>query len=288
MPVRPLALAVLLSAAVADDGRGQDPAAPHWALVAPVPPPVPAVRGSAWPRNDVDRFVLARLEANGLAPSPAADAATWLRRVTFDLTGLPPSLDQLDAFLADARPDACERVVDALLASPAHAEEEARWWLDLARYADTHGMQRDQERALWRWRDWVIDACAANLPYDQFVSRQLAADLDPGSGPAAVVATGFLRNNPSSDEGGLIPEEFLVRYAMDRTDHFGTAFLGLTVGCAQCHDHKSDPLPQRDYYRLLAYFASFGEAGNDGGALAPEPMVRVPRTAEAAKLTELT
>jgi hypothetical protein len=221
--------------------------------------------------------VQAAREAKGLPAAAEAPRGMWLRRVTFDLTGLPPTLAQLDAFVDDPRPDAHERVVDALLASPAAAEESARWWLDLSRYADTHGMQRDQVRALWRWRDWVIEAYAANLPYDRFVTAQLAGDLLPEATLAQRIASGWLRNNPTSDEGGLIPEEYLARYAMNRTDTFGTAMLGLTVGCAQCHDHKSDPLTTRDYYRLLGFFASFDEQGNDGGALAPEPAVLAPR-----------
>jgi len=255
---------------------------PHWAFVAPVRPPVPAVRDAGWAKNDVDRFVQASREAHGLVPSPEASRSELLRRVTFDLTGLPPTLAERDAFLRDERPDAYERVVDALLASPAAAEEATRWWLDLSRYADTHGMQRDQVRALWRWRDWVIDAYAANVPFDRFVTEQLAGDLLPGATDAQRIASGWNRNNPTSDEGGLIPEEYLARYAMNRTDTFGTAMLGLTVGCAQCHDHKYDPLTQRDYYRLLAYFASFDEAGNDEGVLAPQPAVRAPLPAQVA------
>jgi hypothetical protein len=248
----------------------------HWAFVAPVPPPVPACRDADQARNDVDRFVQARRETMGLSASPEASRGELLRRVTLDLTGLPPTLEALDLFLRDERPDAYERVVDALLASRAAAEESTRWWLDLSRYADTHGMQRDQVRALWRWRDWVLDAYAANMPFDRFVTEQLAGDLLPGATQAQRIASGWNRNNPTSDEGGLIPEEYLARYAMNRTDTFGTAMLGLTVGCAQCHDHKYDPLTQRDYYRLLAYFASFDEEGNDGGALAPAPMLLAP------------
>jgi hypothetical protein len=265
-------LAPLFAASLAAAAAAQQ----HWAFVPPTRPPVPVVSGD-WAKHDVDRFVQAAREAKGLPAAAEAPRGMWLRRVTFDLTGLPPTLAQLDAFVDDPRPDAHERVVDALLASPAAAEESARWWLDLSRYADTHGMQRDQVRALWRWRDWVIEAYAANLPYDRFVTAQLAGDLLPEATLAQRIASGWLRNNPTSDEGGLIPEEYLARYAMNRTDTFGTAMLGLTVGCAQCHDHKSDPLTTRDYYRLLGFFASFDEQGNDGGALAPEPAVLAPR-----------
>ncbi len=258
----------------------------HWAFVPPVRPAVPAPAGGEL-RNDVDRFVAAARSAAGLVANGEATRGELLRRVTFDLTGLPPTLAELDAFEADARPDAYERVVDELLARPAAAEESARWWLDLSRYADTSGMQRDQVRALWRWRDQVIDAYAANHPFDRFVTEQLAGDLLPGATDNQRIASGWNRNNPTSDEGGLIPEEFLARYAMNRTDTFGTALLGLTVGCAQCHDHKSDPLTQRDYYRMLAYFASFDEQGNDGGGLAPAPSIAAPRPHEAAELERL-
>jgi hypothetical protein len=276
LPLPRFACSLLLAAALV-------PAQQHWAFVAPQRPAVPAA-GAAWAHNDVDRFVAAMHLPVGLAPSPPASRGELLRRVTFDLTGLPPTLAELEAFEGDVRPDAYERVVDRLLASPAHAEESTRWWLDLSRYADTSGMQRDQVRALWRWRDWVLDAYAANLPYDRFVTEQLAGDLLPMASEAQRLASGWNRNNPTSDEGGLIPEEYLARYAMNRTDTVGTALLGLTVGCAQCHDHKSDPLTQRDYYRLLAYFASFAEEGNDGGALAAAPSMLAPRPHEAAEL----
>ncbi|HEU4420725.1 MAG TPA: DUF1549 and DUF1553 domain-containing protein, partial [Planctomycetota bacterium] len=251
----------------------------HWAFVAPVRPAVPECRDASQARNDVDRFVQARRELMGLQASPEASRGELLRRVTLDLTGLPPALEDLDRFHRDESPHAYERIVDSLLASRAAAEESTRWWLDLSRYADTHGMQRDQVRALWRWRDWVLDARVADMPFDQFVTEQLAGDLLPAATPEQQIASGWNRNNPTSDEGGLIPDEYLARYAMNRVDTFGTAMLGLTVGCAQCHDHKSDPLTQRDYYRLLAYFASFAEQGNDGGALAPAPAILAP-TAE--------
>ncbi|MEO6597649.1 MAG: DUF1549 domain-containing protein, partial [Planctomycetota bacterium] len=257
--------------------------APHWAFVAPRRAPVPAVQDANWAKNDIDGFVQARREALGLTPSPEAARGELLRRVTFDLTGLPPTLAELDAFEADPRPDAYERVVRSLLETPAAAEESTRVWLDLSRYADTSGMQRDQVRALWRWRDWVLDAYRSNLPFDRFVTEQLAGDLLPDATPAQRIATGWNRNNPTSDEGGLIPEEYLALYAKNRTDTFGTAMLGLTVGCAQCHDHKSDPLSQRDYYRLSGYFASFAEEGNDGGGLAPVPSMLAGRPDEVAE-----
>ena len=258
----------------------------HWAFVPPVRPAVPTA-GEGWAKNAVDRFVAAAHAAAGFVASEEAPRAMWLRRVTFDLTGLPPTTEELESFTRDERPDAYERVVDRLLATTAHAEENTRIWLDLSRYADTHGMQKDQVRALWRWRDWVIDAYAANQPFDRFVTEQLAGDLLPEATAAQRIASGWNRNNPTSDEGGLIPAEFLAKYAMNRTDTFGTTMLGLTVGCAQCHDHKYDPLTQRDYYRLFAYFASFDEEGNDGGALAPKPSMLAPSAEQAATLTQL-
>ncbi|MCB9876698.1 MAG: DUF1553 domain-containing protein [Planctomycetes bacterium] len=258
----------------------------HWAFVAPVRPAVPVVSDGGWAKNDVDRFVLARLRREGLTPSAAATRGELLRRVTFDVTGLPPTIAELEQFEHDARPDAYERLVDRLLASPAAAEEQTRIWLDLARYADTHGMERDQVRALWRWRDHVLDAFATDMPFDRFVTEQLAGDLLPDATLAQRVMSGFNRCNPSSDEGGLIPEEYLARYAMDRVETFGTALLGMTVGCAQCHDHKYDPLTQRDYYRLFAWFASFDENGNDGGGLAPKPAVMAPDDAQLRELAQ--
>ncbi|MBK8097942.1 MAG: DUF1553 domain-containing protein [Planctomycetes bacterium] len=248
----------------------------HWAFVPPTRAEPPAVRDTSWPTNPIDQFVLARLETAGRQPAPAAKRHELLRRATFALTGLPPTDEETTVFLADTAADAFERLIDRLLASPHYGEECARRWLDLARCADTHGMQRDQERSIWRWRDYVIDAHNQGYSYRRFATELLAGDRLPDATVDQRVATAFLRCNPSSDEGGLIPEEFLARYAMDRTDAFGTVFLGLTVGCAQCHDHKSDPLTQRDYYRLFSWFASFGEDGNDGGAAAPAPAIAAP------------
>ncbi len=260
----------------------------HWAFVAPTRPEAPTVSDVGWPRDGLDRFVLARLEAEGLAPAPEAARETLLRRVTFDLTGLPPSPEELDAFLADGRPDAYERAVEGLLASPRYGEHMARFWLDAARFGDTHGLHLDNERNLWPWRDWVVDALNRNLPYDRFVVEQLAGDLLPDADLATRVASGFNRNNPTTGEGGLIVEEYLAKYAMDRVDTFGTVFLGLTLNCAQCHDHRYDPLPQRDYYRLLAYFDSLAEAGSDENALAPPPSLRAPDGALAGEIERAT
>jgi hypothetical protein len=201
----------------------------HWAFVPPARAAAPAVRDAAWARNPLDRFVLARLEQEGLAPAPEADRATLLRRASLDLTGLPPSLDAVDAFLADPAPDAFERAVDRLLASPAHGEHAAREWLDAARYGDTHGLHLDNERTMWPYRDWVIRAFQENKPYDEFVVEQLAGDLLPEPSTAQLVATGFNRCNVTSAEGGMIAEEFLAKYAMDRVDTTATVFLGATT-----------------------------------------------------------
>ncbi|MBL8843157.1 MAG: PSD1 domain-containing protein [Planctomycetes bacterium] len=259
----------------------------HWSFVAPVQAPLPAVQDAAWPRAPLDHFVLARLEAQQLSPSPEAPRETLLRRASLALTGLPPTPGEQAAFLADARPDAYERAVDVLLASTRAAEHQARLWLDLARYGDTHGYHLDNERALWRWRDWVIEAFERNLPYDQFTVEQLAGDLLPDATDAQRLATGFLRCNPTTGEGGLIEEEYLVKYAVDRVNTLGQVWLGLTVGCAQCHDHKFDPLSQRDYYGLFAFLNGIAEKGTDENALLPQPAMKAPRAEEAAARAKL-
>ena len=263
----------------------------HWSFVPPTQSPLPAVRDHAWPRRELDRFVLARLEQEGLAPSPPTDAATLLRRTTLALTGLPPTPAEQEAFLAEAARDgggsSYESRVDALLASPAAAEHQARLWLDLARYGDTHGYHLDNERALWRWRDWVIDAFRRNLPYDRFTVLQLAGDLLPDADDTTRLATGFLRCNPTTGEGGLIEEEYLVKYAVDRVNTLGTVWLGLTVGCAQCHDHKFDPITQRDYFGLFAFMNGLADRGSDDNALAPAPAMAAPLPGQVDRRAQL-
>jgi hypothetical protein len=248
----------------------------HWAFVPPERPPVPGVRQSGWPDNPIDNFVLARLEREGLSPSPEVDRARLLRRVTLDLTGIPPTLAEIDAFVADTSADAYERVVDRLLASPRYGEHLARPWLDASRYADTDGYQNDRLRYMWVWRDWLIRALNANLPYDQFLTEQLAGDLLPGATFTQQVATGFCRNHRINSEAGSIPAEFLVENVVDRVDTLGTVFLGLTVGCARCHDHKYDPITQKEYYQLYAFFNNVPEWGlgpNNGNS---PPFLPVP------------
>jgi hypothetical protein len=236
----------------------------HWSFAAPNKAAPPEVKLQSWPRNEIDRFLLARLEKEGLTPSPEADRAALLRRLSLDLTGLPPQPDQVDAFLQDKRPGAYERAVDALLASPRYGERMTLLWLDLARYADSHGYHIDSHRDMWPWRDWVIEAFNSNLPYDRFTVEQLAGDLLPGATRRQKVASGFNRNHMINFEGGAIPEEYLNEYVVDRVEATATTWLGLTMGCARCHDHKYDPIRQKDFYQMAAFFNTVAEKGLDG------------------------
>ncbi|MEO5820665.1 MAG: PSD1 and planctomycete cytochrome C domain-containing protein [Vicinamibacteraceae bacterium] len=229
--------------------RGKD----HWAFKRPVRPTPPAVKNTAWARSPIDAFVLARLDKEGLVPAPEADKATLLRRVSLDLTGLPPTLPELDAFLADDAPDAYAKQVDRLLASPHYGERWARHWLDAARYADSDGFEKDKPRYAWAYRDWVIDAINEDLPYDQFIIEQIAGDQLPNAAQDQVVATGYLRNSMINEEGGVDPEQFRMEAMFDRMEAIGKGVLGLTVQCAQCHNHKFDPILQEDYYKLFAF-----------------------------------
>ncbi|MFO0890009.1 MAG: DUF1553 domain-containing protein [Isosphaeraceae bacterium] len=247
----------LLKRWVAEGAEWKD----HWAFLAPADVPPPRVGHSAWPRGPLDRFVLARLEAEGLSPSKEASRERLIRRVTFDLTGLPPTVAEVDAFLKDARPDAYERLVDRLLASPRFGERMAVDWLDVARYADTHGYQADVYRAMWPWRDWVVKAFNRNLPFDAFVTWQLAGDLLPRPTREQVLATAFNRHHRQTNEGGSIEEEWRTEYVADRTITFGAAFLGLTLECSRCHSHKYDPISQKDFYSLFSFFNSIDESG---------------------------
>jgi hypothetical protein len=231
----------------------------HWAFRAPIRATPPAVKDAAWVRNPIDRFILARLEQEGIASSPEADRVTLLRRVSLDLVGLPPSPREVDDFLADSRPDAYERVVDRLLASPHYGERWGRHWLDLARYADSNGFNIDAPRSIWKYRDWVIDALNRDMPFDQFATEQLAGDLLPDATLEQRIATGFHRNTLINQEGGIDEEQFRVESVVDRVNTTSAVFLGLTIGCAQCHDHKFDPISQREYYQLFAFFNSADE-----------------------------
>lgn len=233
----------------------------HWAFLAPEKAEIPEVKKNEWPINEIDNFVLARLEQEGLQPEPPAAREKWLRRVSFDLTGLPPSIAEIDAFVRDTSPDAYENTVDRLLASPAYGERMAAIWLEVARYADSHGYQDDRPRTMWPWRDWVIEAFNTNMPYDSFVVWQLAGDLLPQATYAQKLATGFNRNHAITQEGGVVNEEYITEYVADRTNTASAAFLGLTMECARCHDHKYDPVSQKDYYSMFAFFNGIDEKG---------------------------
>lgn len=252
----------------------------HWSLIAPTMPELPTVKNNPWVKNDIDRFVLAKQEGKKLKPAPEADRTTLLRRVSLDLTGLPPTPAEVDAFLADQSPNAYEKVVDRLLRSPHYGERQAVDWLDVARYADTHGYQDDGLRTMWPYRDWVIRAFNRNLSFDRFITWQLAGDLLPRPSKDMLVATAFNRNHQQSQEGGIVDEEYRVEYVADRTATFGKAMLGLTVECARCHDHKYDPISQKDYFSLFAFFNSNNERGQIpyNGEAAPTITLTTPKT----------
>ena len=253
---------------------------PHWAFVAPAKPAVPEVKNKTWPRTPIDNFVLAKLESKGIAPSPEADKETLVRRVHMDLLGLPPTPEEIDAYTADPSDKAYENMVDRALASPHYGERMAIDWLDIARYGDSNALHHEMLRTSWPWRDWVINAFNKNMPYDQFLTEQLAGDLLPNATLDQKLATSFNRNHGINNEGGAIPEEWLVHYAVDRVSTYGTAVMGMTIGCAQCHDHKFDPISQNDFFSLMAYFNSINELGlerQDGSrARAYPPFVQVP------------
>ena len=236
----------------------------HWAFAPPMRSQLPAVEETSWARNEIDHFVGARLKESGQEPSDEADRRTLIRRLYFDLTGLPPTVDQVNAFCEDTRSDAYEALVDQLLESPHFGERMAVAWMDQARYADTNGYSIDGGRHMWLWRDWVIDAYNQNLPFDQFVIQQLAGDLLPEATIDQRVATGFNRNHMITHEGGTIAEENIVNYVADRVKTTSEVFLGLTMACAQCHDHKYDPITQQDYYRFFAFFNTLSDRGHDG------------------------
>ncbi len=250
----------------------------HWSLVPPK---------ASGPRDSIDQFVVARLQKEGIKPSPRADAASLIRRVSFDLTGLPPTPAEVDTFLADKDPQAYAKLVDRLLSSPRYGERMAIRWLDAARYADTNGYQSDGERNMWRWRDWVIEAFNSNKPYNDFLTEQLAGDLIPNARRSQVIATGFNRNHRGNSEGGIIPEEYAVEYVVDRIDTASTVFLGLTFGCARCHDHKYDPLTQKEYYQLYAFFNNIGEWGRYIKAGNTPPYISAPTPEQERQLASL-
>jgi hypothetical protein len=258
----------------------------HWAFLPPESIPPPSKGDHPWPRNEIDHFILETLAEHGLKPSPPASRARLLRRVTLDLTGLPPTIGELNDFLSDKSDNAYEKVIDRLLASPAFGERMALEWLDVARYGDTDGLFEDHPRTIYAWRDWVVTAFNNNLPYRDFITWQLAGDLLPGATSPQKVATGFLRNNPTSNEGGIIDEDYRIKYLVDRVNTTSTAFLGLTMECAQCHKHKFDPMTQREYYELAAFFNSLVGRGNTKGATAPT--TKLPRPGQEKRLREIS
>ena len=259
----------------------------HWSFVAPVRTSLPKVKNTGWPKNAIDYFVLARLEEEGLSPSPEADRATLIRRVSFDLTGLPPTPEEVDDFLNDKSPNAYEKVVDRLLGSSRYGERMAFEWLDAARYADTNGYQIDGERSMWRWRDWVINAFNRNIPFDQFTIEQLAGDLLPNPTLDQRIATAFNRNHRTNAEDGIVPEEYRIEYVVDRVDTTSTVFLGLTFGCARCHNHKYDPFTQREYYQLSAYFNSIPEDGRSSNYGNSAPWIAAPTIEQQRQLKQI-
>ncbi|HMO63700.1 MAG TPA: PSD1 and planctomycete cytochrome C domain-containing protein, partial [Verrucomicrobiota bacterium] len=260
----------------------------HWALVPPVRPPVPEARGAKFEtRNSIDAFIQARLVPEGLEPSPEADRATLVRRATLDLTGLPPSIEEVDAFLNDASPKAYEKLIDRLLDSPRYGERMAVDWLDAARFADTHGYHLDSGRDMTAWRDWVIRAFNENKPFDEFTVEQLAGDLLPGATREQKIASGFNRNHMINYEGGAIAEEYHYAYLVDRVNTTSTVWLGLTMACAQCHDHKYDPISERDYYRFLAFFNQVPESGLDGNRGNAAPLLKLSTPEQDAQLAQL-
>jgi hypothetical protein len=257
----------------------------HWSYVQPQRPAVPVISTNTEVRGAIDAFLLDGITQQGLQITPTAERATLLRRVTFDLTGLPPTPEEVDAFLADHSPGAWSRVLDRLFASPRYGEAMARDWLDAARFGDTHGYHLDNERSLWPWRDWVIDAYNQNKPFDEFTIEQLAGDLLPEPTLQQRIATGFNRCNVTTGEGGLIDAEYLAKYAVDRVDTTATVWLASTLACATCHDHKYDPFPQKDFYRFFAFFNSIAEEATDRNAIAPPPNLRVPNADQEERLT---
>lgn len=258
----------------------------HWAFVPPRRPPVPAMT-SSWPRNEIDRFVLAKLDQMHMAPSPEANRHALIRRVSLDVRGLPPTLDEIDAFVNDNSSAAYERMVDRMLASPHYGEKMARLWLDLGRYGDTTGYQSDSTRQTWLWRDWVINAYNANMPFDRFTIEQLAGDLLSDPSTDQKIATGFNRNTRFNEESGSDPDEFLVTYVKDRVNTLGKVWLGLSLGCAECHNHKYDPISQKEYYQLFAYFNNLDEQGAEGHNEIYRPVVQAPSQAQRETLAKL-
>ena len=257
----------------------------HWAYLKPQRPTPPDVKDSRWPKNDADRFLLHRLEREGLDPSPEAPKEKLIRRAALDLTGLPPTVEESDTFLADASSDAYEKLVDRLLQSKAYGERQAMFWLDLARYGETQGYHHDSHRDMWHWRNWVINALNANMPFDRFTTEQLAGDLLPQPTPDQLIATGFHRNEMTTSEGGALPEEYSIKYVVGRVDTTARVWMGTSLACAECHDHKYDPITQKDYYQFFAFFNTIPENGLDAQSN-PVPRVELKTDEQQQRLTQ--
>ena len=260
---------------------------PHWAFVAPKRPPIPVTKDEHWARNAIDHFILSRLEKEGLTPSPEADKCMLIRRVTYDLTGLPPTPEEVAAFVADKSPTAYDKVVDRLLASPRYGEHRAHYWLDVARYGDTQGLHVDSFRSIWPFRDYVIKAYNQNKPFDQFVREQIAGDLLPDKNLDTIVASAYLRAGISSGEGGTVIEELRVSNKRERAEAYGAAFLGLTTGCAVCHDHKFDPITKKDFYQLTAFFNNLTENPSNDDRKDWPPFIRIPKPENLSAYTQI-
>ena len=261
---------------------------PFWSFIPPQRPAVPVISNPQWPKNPIDNFVFSKLAQEGLTPSAEADKRTLIRRVSLDLTGIPPTPQEVDSYLSDQSPDAYEKVVDRLLKSPRYGERMAFRWMEAARYGDTNGYQTDGPRFMWRWRDWVIDAFNNNMPYDEFTVEQLAGDLLPNATRPQIIATGFNRNHRTNGEGGIIPEEYRVEYVADRAQTTSIVWMGLTMGCARCHDHKYDPIAQKDFYRFFAYFNRIpNERGFSYNYGNEEPTIKAPLPDQEKHLAEL-
>jgi hypothetical protein len=245
----------------------------HWSFIPPVKPEVPEVSNKYWPKNEIDHFIARKLESKGIKPSERASKEKLIRRLYFDLTGLPPSIEAIDKFLADTESKAYEKIVDDLLASEAYGERMSSDWLDIARYADSHGYQDDLERTMWPWRDWVIYAFNSNLPFDKFITWQLAGDLLDNPTKEQIIATGFNRNHKITQEGGVVDEEYRVEYVKDRTITTTKSLIGITMECSQCHDHKYDPISQKNFYQVYSFFNQVDEKGRIGYSEIPEPYI---------------
>ncbi|WP_309707976.1 DUF1549 domain-containing protein, partial [Armatimonas sp.] len=259
----------------------------HWAFIPPVPPAIPKIKNPTWAKNPIDNFIAEKLAASGFKPEGQADKPTLIRRVSLALTGLPPKTEEVEAFLKDSSPLAYEKMVDRFLSSSGYGEHQARYWLDAVRYGDTHGLHLDNERGIWPYRDWVVSALNRDVPFDKMTVWQLAGDLLPNPTQEQRLATGFVRMNPTTAEGGAIVEEFLVKNTVDRVDTTTTVYLGITMACARCHDHKYDPFTAKDYYSMFAFLNNTTDDPMDGNSKVHPPVLKVPTKLQSMRLLQL-